>query len=81
LISEGGLTQALNIIILDCVDETIFCLLNAIDDGGLNLTFNAPNGQKVDLTAEGLGELAGWYVGPESWRDQYSEEGVNNDLA
>jgi hypothetical protein len=78
LISEGDLTQALGSIIIDCIDETIFYLLYAIDEGGLRLTYDAPNGQKVDLTEKGLGELAGWYVGSESWRHQYSKEKVNN---
>jgi hypothetical protein len=78
LISEGDIARLLDVIIPDCIDETIFFLLNAIDDGGLELTYDAPNGQKVDLTQKGLGELAGWYVGSESWRHQYSKEKVNN---
>jgi hypothetical protein len=69
------------VIIPDCIDEVIFCLLNAIDDGALKLTFQAPNGQNVNLPVEGLGELAGWYMGAENWREQFSEERINDYLS
>jgi len=62
------------VIVADSVDEAIFCLLNAIDSGDLKLSYLSSDGRMIDLTAEGLGELAGWYVGPDSWRDQYSTE-------
>ncbi len=58
----------------ECVDEAIFYLLYAIDDGLLQLSFRASNGRVVDLTSEGLGELAGSYIGPDGWCDHYSKE-------
>ena len=46
-------------IIADVVDDTIFELLRAIDEGLLKLSFTASNGKTVDLTAGGFGESAG----------------------
>ena len=62
------------VIIPDVVDDTVFQLLQAIDGGLLTLSFTASNGKKVDLTADGLGELAGWYLGIPGWRSMYSTE-------
>jgi hypothetical protein len=66
-----------DVILPDCVDEAIFCLLNAIDDAGLRLRFVTAEGVEVDLTNDGLGELAGWYAGDDSWRERFSKERVN----
>jgi len=60
------------------VDDTVFHLLQAIGNGLLNLSFTAANGKRVDLPAEGLGELAGWYIG--DWRALYSEERFVDDF-
>jgi hypothetical protein len=57
----------------DIVDDTLFYLLQAIDEGHLKLSFSASNGKTVDLSSEGLGELSGWYAG-RGWRDVYSKE-------
>lgn len=80
MLGSTDLEQVQNVIIPDCVDETIFCLLNAIDEGGLKLSFTAPNGQEVNLTAAGLGELAGWYMGAGNWRENFSKEKINHYL-
>jgi hypothetical protein len=79
-ISKDDMGRVSNVIIPDCIDEAVFCLLNAIDEGGLNLTFSAQNGEVVNLTSEGLGELAGWYMGEDNWRERFSEERINNYL-
>ena len=81
LLSEEDLNQAINTIISDCVDETIFCLLNAIDENRLKFKFTTSSGNNVDLTTEGLGELAGWYMGVESWREEFSDERINDYLS
>jgi hypothetical protein len=57
----------------DIVDDALFYLLQAIDQGTLRLSFSASNGRTVDLCAEGLGELSGWYMG-RGWRDVHSKE-------
>jgi hypothetical protein len=59
-------------IIPDVVDDTLFFLLLAIDEGQLNLLLRS-QGRIVDLQEQGLGELAGWYMG-QGWRDVYSSE-------
>lgn len=62
------------VLIPDCVDETIFAFLRAIDRGLLPLSFIAENGEMVDLVKEGRGELASHYMRPGGWRSQYSKE-------
>lgn len=74
----GNIDELEEMIISDCVDDTIFHLLQAIDQGILNLSFNAQNGEKINLSTNGLGELSGWYMG--EWRSKYSNERYSNDL-
>jgi hypothetical protein len=59
------------VLIPDIVDDTLFYLLRAIDEGLLPLSFQAKDGKKVDLSVGGKGELAGWYTG--SWRESGQE--------
>jgi hypothetical protein len=66
------------IAIPDVVDDTIFFILNAIDQESLHLVFVQRNGQKFDLTEDGLGELGGWFMG--EWRSR-SKERFANDFA
>lgn len=68
-----------NVLIPDVVDDTLFYLLHAIDDGRLRLSFTASNGNAVDLTREGLSELAGWYIGNDGWRAKYANERFAED--
>jgi hypothetical protein len=74
--AAGGkdLTEFAHVLIPEIVDDTVFYLLHAIDEGLIQLHFTATNGRSIDLTKEGEGELAGWYVGRESWRESYSKE-------
>jgi hypothetical protein len=65
-----------SVIIPDCVDETVFYLLQAIDQGLLKVSFSASNGKIVDLAADGLGELAGWYMGSGGWRKDVCERTI-----
>lgn len=65
----------------DCIDDAVFYLLRAIDEGIIRLHFVSSNGRVVDLTTEGLGELAGWYAGSGGWRADYSEERYVDDFA
>jgi hypothetical protein len=64
----------------DCIDE-VFYLLHAIDSGELRLSFVASAGPVVDLTNDGVGELAGWFAGSDGWRSQYSQERFSDDCA
>jgi hypothetical protein len=75
---RGTLPQAM---IPDAIDETVFCLLQAIDQGILRVKFVTNTGKEVDLTQEGLGELSGWYMGSGGWRAMYSQERLVDDFA
>jgi hypothetical protein len=69
------------VVIPDVVDNTVFYLLQAIDQGSLRLKYTASNGTVVDLSAEGLGELSGWFAGSDGWRELYSNERFVDDLS
>jgi len=71
----------LKTVVPDVVDEAVFSLLRAIDEGALRLKFMSSSGREVDLTEEGLGELAGWYMGSGGWRAMFSEERYVDDCA
>ena len=66
--------QFARIIIPDIVDETLYWLMRAIDEGLLTLSYTASSGKTVNLTEEGLSELAGWYLGRDGWIGTYSKE-------
>ncbi len=65
-------------VVIDCVDDAVFFLLNAIDDGTLPISLREADGNSANLTEEGHGELAGWYMGSDNWRERYSTEPFNN---
>jgi hypothetical protein len=68
-------------IIADAVDGALFHLLFAIDDEHMALSFRASGGEVVDLAKDGSSELAGWYMGSDGWRAQYSKELYIDDFA
>ena len=76
--STGQLEPIAKVLIPDIVDDTIFYLLRAVDEGLLKLSFTDSNGQAVDLSKQGLGELGGWYMG--EWRDKYTGERYIDDF-
>jgi hypothetical protein len=65
----------------DCVDDTLFYLLNAIDQGLLRMSFTTRAGKTVDLTEVGESEMSGWYMATNGWRSAYSKERFNDDFA
>ena len=68
-------------VIPDIVDDTLFYLLQAIDEGLLSMQFTTSSGKCLDLTREGLGEMAGWYMGRNGWRAKYSGERSADDFS
>jgi hypothetical protein len=69
-----GVTETFaKVIIPDIVDESMFYLFEAIDQGLLQISFKASDGKTINLTNEGLGELSGWYAG-RYWLEKYSTE-------
>ncbi|WP_437523833.1 hypothetical protein WME79_34845 [Sorangium sp. So ce726] len=71
----------LHVIIPDAVDEAVFGVLQAIDQGLLRLKYVSTSGREVDLTEEGQGELSGWYMGSGGWRAMFSTERFVDDFA
>ena len=68
-------------VIPDVVDETIFYLLQSIDEGLLKLSFTTSDGRTVDLVSQGESEMAGWYMGTGGWRTMFSKERFVDDFA
>jgi hypothetical protein len=80
-LQTGGVGDFVAEIIPDCVDDTLFYLLNAIDQGLLKISFTAASGKTVDLTEIGESEMSGWYMATKGWRAAYSKERFNDDFA
>jgi hypothetical protein len=77
-----GASKALALAMIpDCIDDAVFYLLHAIDTAALRVSFTAANGTVIDLSNEGMGELAGWFAGSDSWRSKYSEQRFFDDCA
>jgi len=77
----GVVSSSLGVMVPDAVDEVLFSLLLAIDQGALRMKFVSRMGREVDLTEEGLGELSGWYMGSGGWRAMFSKERYEDDFA
>jgi hypothetical protein len=75
---SGNIDKFAEEVIADCVDNTIFYFLLAIDEGLFKASFTASNGKDIPLADDIIGELGGWYMG--EWRSEYSEERCSNDL-
>ena len=76
----GSIDALLDEIIPDCVDDTLFCLLNAVDQGLLQISFRSSSGKMIDLVEGGESEMGGWYMGGvDGWRARFSKERFNDD--
>jgi hypothetical protein len=80
-ISHGDSADLVKTVVADCVDQTLFYLFHAIDEGLLRINFVASTGKVLDLTEDGESEMAGWYMGTEGWRAAYSKERFIDDFA
>ena len=78
---DGNLDSIAKVLIPDIVDDTVFYLLQAIDQGLLRLSFTASNGNTVNLPEDGLGELGGWYMASGGWRAMHSQERFVDDFS
>jgi hypothetical protein len=76
LLAEPKAREAISQLIPDIVDEVLFKLLHALDQGDMPLAWRRESGTYVDLYDLGLSEMAGWLVGsdPECWRARYSSK-------
>jgi hypothetical protein len=77
----GAASADLRVVIPDAVDETVFGVLQAIDQGLLRMKYVCRDGREIDLTEEGQGELSGWYMGSGGWRALFSAERFVDDVA
>jgi hypothetical protein len=78
---DGDLESIAGVLIPDIVDDAMFYLLRAVDQGILPLCYSASNGKHVDLSEEGLGELGGWFMGSPGWRAMFATERFNDYLS
>ena len=69
--------KLVEMVISDCVDNTIFHFLQEVENGSLELFFESKN-RRINLSKEGEGELSGFYIG--EWRSSYTKEQCFNDL-
>ena len=75
-LAEPQAREAMSQLIPDIVDEVLFKLLHALDQGDMPLAWRRENGTYVDLYDLGRSEMAGWLVGtgPDCWRARYSSK-------
>ena len=74
VLSTTDAREAVMNLIPDVVDQTLFELLNAVDNGEFPLAWRQSDGSLVGLDHLGLGEMAGWLMGSPGWRHQYSSQ-------
>ena len=79
IVKTGQSKGLLREMIPDCVDNTLFYLLNAIDQGLLQISFTGSSGKAVDLTELGGSEMSGRYMATEGWRQAYSKQRFSDD--
>jgi hypothetical protein len=72
LVAGDAARTAVAGVLPDIVDQVLFALLDAVDNGALPLGWQRADGTLVPLEDIGKGELAGWLVGPDGWRSWYS---------
>ncbi len=75
---SGNTDKFAEMVIADTVDDTIFYLLLAVDEGLLNISYNTDDGKKVNVDGDIIGELGGWYVG--EWRTEHSTQRYFGDI-
>lgn len=74
LLAQADARTALEALIPDVVDQTLFELLSSVDSDALPLAWRRQNGSYVSLSELGSGEFAGWLMGSGGWRQQYSTQ-------
>ncbi len=66
--------KAVEALIPEVVDLTLFALLNSIDNRELPLSWRQAGGSVIGLDALGHGEMGGWLMGSPGWRHAFSRE-------
>jgi hypothetical protein len=78
-LTTGTPEEIARTVIMDSIDDAIFYVLQMIDQQVLRLSYTTEEGDVVDLSEAGLGELSGWYMG--GWRFRYSEQRSVDDFS
>jgi hypothetical protein len=73
VIAQGSPLHALAELIPEVVDQTLFQLLDAIDNGALPRSWQGEDGSVEPLREVGRCEMAGWLAGGD-WPREYSEQ-------
>lgn len=74
LVTEGPVRRAFEELIPDVVDQVLFEFLNAIDNDELPLAWRRSDGSCEGLESLGLGEMAGWLMMSDGWRQRFSSQ-------
>jgi hypothetical protein len=74
LVGDETVQAALFEVIPDIVDETLFCLLNAIDNEDIPLVWKKEDGTFVPLAELVRMEGAGEFMGATGWRYTFSKQ-------
>jgi len=76
LVANRDTREVARQLIPDLVDEVLFRLLLALDNGDMPLYWRREDGSHVELYDLGKSEMAGWLVGsdPDCWRPRYSKQ-------
>lgn len=74
VLADGRARDAVRELIPDIVDQVLFRLLNALDQGDVPLAWQREDGSYVDLYELGKSEMAGWLLArdAEGWRARHS---------
>lgn len=81
-VSEKGGAEALVELIPDIVDQVLFHLLDAIDNGELQVGLRQSDGSFGSLEELGQGEMGGWIMaGKGGWIERYSDQRFVDPLA
>jgi hypothetical protein len=80
VLAESPSSDALRELIPEIVDQTLFQLLDAIDNGALPLGWRAQDGSQTTLQDLGSSEMAGSLVGGD-WPRLYSTQPFHNHFA
>jgi hypothetical protein len=76
VLAGDDVQRAVQELIPAIVDKTLFYLLHALDHNELPLAWRRPDGSYLSLYEAGRREMAGWLVGPDSWRHHYSSQRI-----
>jgi len=81
VIQDDQIRDALHQLIPEIVDHVLYQLLRAIDYEELPVAWMREDGSWISLEELGLGEMAGWMMPPEGWRERFSGQRAPDPLS